>query len=169
MSGSGKLAPGAPNMSGLRTILEESGRYFLVALAALTLDYGLLVGLTELAHVNYLVSAGVGFSAGLALNYMLSTAFVFRERPVASRWIEAAGFAFIGIAGLALNEGLMKLFVEFGGLGYAIAKIPVAGVGFVFNFGVRRLLLFTKWKVRDPKSGTPMAICPVPSSAQHSG
>ncbi len=98
---------------------------------------------TALGRVHYLISAAVGFSAGLVVNYALSVAFVFRERRLASRRWEFVGFMLIGLAGLALNEVLMKLFVETVGLGYALAKIPATGVGFVFNFGARRLALFT--------------------------
>jgi len=124
-------------------LFHETWKYFLVSLAALVVDYGLLVGLTSGAHVHYLVSAGVGFTAGLVLNYALSVAFVFRERRLTSRRWQFVGFMLIGLAGLALNEFLMKLFVETVGLGYALAKIPATGVGFMFNFGVRRALLFT--------------------------
>jgi putative flippase GtrA len=129
----------------LTTLFHETWKYFLVSLAALALDYSLLVGLTALGKIHYLVSAAVGFSAGLVLNYVLSIAFVFRERRLAGRrMMEFAGFLLIGLAGLALNEVLMKIFVESAGMGYALAKIPATGVGFVFNFGARRALLFTK-------------------------
>jgi putative flippase GtrA len=124
-------------------IFHESWKYFLVSAMALAIDWGLLVGLTEWARLNYLISAAIGFCAGLVLNYLLSVALVFRERRLQSRWLEFLGFFVIGALGLGLNEILMKLFVETVGLGYALAKLPATGVGFLFNFGSRRLLLFT--------------------------
>lgn len=133
-----------PKGAIMRLLAIESAKYFLVSAAALALDYGLLVGLTEFAHLHYLVSAAVGFTAGLGLNYFLSVHFVFRERRLQSRRLEFIGFMLIGLAGLALNEVLMKSLVEHAGLGYALAKIPATGIGFVFNFGARRLFLFTK-------------------------
>ena len=132
-----------PFSARLVRLFNEGWKYFLVSLAALALDYGLLVGLTEIGHLNYLVSAAIGFLAGLALNYALSVAFVFREHRLGDRRIEFLGFLLIGLAGLGLNEVLMKAFVESAGLVYALAKIPATGVGFVFNFSARRLLLFT--------------------------
>ena len=126
-----------------RTLFHETWKYFLASAAALMVDYGVMVGLTELAHVHYLISAAFGFSAGLVVNYLLSVTVVFSERRIADRRIEFIGFVLIGLMGLALNEGLMKLFVETVGLGYAVAKIPATGVGFVFNFGLRRVALFT--------------------------
>jgi putative flippase GtrA len=122
----------------------ESAKYFLVSAAALALDYGLLVGLTEFANLNYLVSAGLGFSAGVVLSYILSVRFVFSERRLESRRLEMMVFFLIGLAGLALNEVLMKTLVEHAGFGYIFAKIPATGIGFVFNFGTRRFFLFTK-------------------------
>jgi putative flippase GtrA len=127
-----------------RKLAGESMRYFVASAAALAADFMMLVGLTEFLKVNYLVSAAVGFSVGLLVNYVLSVTWVFRERRLENRWFEAFGFAAVGLAGLALNEGLMALFVESFGLAYALAKIPATGVGFVFNYGVRRVLLFTK-------------------------
>ena len=136
-------AKAPPASARLVRLFNEGWKYFLVSLAALALDYGLLVGLTSLGRLHYLVSAAIGFCAGLALNYALSVAFVFKEHRLTDRRVEFLGFLLIGLAGLGLNEALMKLFVETAGLGYAIAKIPATGVGFVFNFGARRLLLFT--------------------------
>jgi putative flippase GtrA len=127
-----------------RKLAGESLRYFVASAVALAVDYAILVGATELLGVHYLVSAALGFSAGLLVNYLLSVTWVFKERRLKSRWIEAAGFAAIGVLGLGLNEGLMALFVEGVGLPYALAKIPATGVGFLFNYGVRRILLFTQ-------------------------
>src|SRR5215472_387246 len=89
-----RVAP-APSARLVR-LFNETWKYFLVSLAALALDYGLLVGLTALAHVHYLVSAAVGFSAGLVFNYALSIACVFRERRYESRALEFIGFFAIG-------------------------------------------------------------------------
>ncbi len=138
----------------LRRIFHESWKYFLVSALALAVDWGLLVALTEWARLNYLLSAAIGFGVGLIVNYLLSVAFVFSERRLASRRLEFVGFFAIGALGLALNEVLMKLFVETLGLGYALAKLPATGVGFVFNFGLRRVLLFTAAR---PAQGAPGA------------
>lgn len=137
-------APTAAWRAHAAQIFHEMWKYFLVSAVALAIDYSLLVGLTSIGHVHYLVSAGVGFAAGLLVSYALSVAFVFRQHGLSDRRLEFLGFMLIGLAGLALNELLMGFFVETVGLGYALAKIPATGVGFLFNFGVRRAFLFTK-------------------------
>ncbi len=133
-------------------LFHEGWRYFLASAAALVLDFALLVLLTQYAGFPYLVSAAAGFCAGTVLTYFVSVTWVFADRPVKDRRLELIGFVLIGLVGLALNEALLKTFVERVGLSYVVAKIPTAGIGFVCNFAMRRLLLFTAFKGKTPAS-----------------
>jgi putative flippase GtrA len=126
-----------------RRVFHEAWRYGLVSLLAFAADYALLVGLTELAGLHYLVSAGISFSCGVAIAYVLSVTMVFRERRLSDRRAEFVGFFLIGLIGLAANQLLLALFVEQAGLSYALAKLPVAAMTVGLNFTARRLLLFT--------------------------
>jgi hypothetical protein len=121
--------------------LREMALYGLASALALSLDGGLLLALTR-AGVSYLVASGIGFSSGVGVAYALSVSVVFRHRPVADRRREFAGFLGVGLAGLILTQGLMALWVEVFGLTPGLAKIPTAGIVFLFNFVVRRALLF---------------------------
>ena len=121
--------------------LRELMLYGFASALALGLDWGLLLALTTLG-VNYLVASGTGFVSGIAITYLLSVAVVFHHRPVADRRREFAGFVGVGLAGLVLTQGLMALWVEALRLHPGVAKIPTAGIVFVFNFTVRRALLF---------------------------
>ncbi|MFI4935519.1 MAG: GtrA family protein [Caulobacterales bacterium] len=131
-------------------LVHETWKYFLVSVVALGVDFGLLVLCTRFAGLHYLISAAIGFSAGILVSYGLSVSWVFRHRRLASRRFEFVAFFGIGLLGLALNEALMRAFVEGAGLNYAIAKIPAAGIGFVFNFGSRRILLFSRGNGTPP-------------------
>ncbi|PIB93294.1 GtrA family protein [Caulobacter sp. FWC2] len=126
--------------------LQELALYGLASALALGLDWGLLLALTALG-VNYLVASATGFVSGMAATYLLSVSMVFRHRPVADRRREFVGFVGVGLAGLVLTQGLMALWVEALHLSPGLAKIPTAGIVFVFNFTVRRALLF-----KAPKS-----------------
>jgi putative flippase GtrA len=121
--------------------LRELMLYGFASALALGLDWGLLLALTALG-VNYLVASAPGFISGMAVTYVLSVSMVFRHRPVADRRREFVGFIGVGLAGLVLTQGLMAFWV--GGLHMhpGLAKIPTAGIVFVFNFTVRRALLF---------------------------
>jgi putative flippase GtrA len=74
---------------------------------------------------------------------------VFRHRAVVDRRREFIGFFGVGLAGLVLTQLLMALWVERLGLTPGLAKIPTAGLVFVFNFTVRRALLFSAPARRD--------------------
>jgi putative flippase GtrA len=124
--------------------ITELFRYALGSIVALAIDYGLLVLLTEVAGLHYLVSAAIGFCSGLIVIYLMSIRFVFEERRLESASLEFATFVAIGIAGLALNQLLLWSMVTLASLSYALAKVPTAGVVFLFNFTVRRSVLFSR-------------------------
>ena len=121
--------------------LRELGLYGLASAAALAVDWGLLLLLTDIG-VEYLAASAVGFSAGIGITYLLSISMVFRHRAVVDRRREFIGFFGVGLAGLILTQLLMALWVERLGMTPGLAKIPTAGLVFVFNFTVRRALLF---------------------------
>ena len=126
-----------------RPLLAQLIRYAGASAAALVVDYGLMVALTELAGVHYLLSSLAGFCCGAAVAYLLSIRFVFSERRVSHRGLEFALFVAIGAAALGLNQGLLLALVEGAGLHYAVAKLLVVGVVFLFNFAARRAVLFS--------------------------
>lgn len=115
--------------------------YGLCSAAALALDWSLLILLVKLG-VNYLAASAMSFMAGMILAYVGSVLFVFRGRRARRMTTEIAGFLLIGFAGLALNQLLIFFFVHFCGLEVGLAKAPTAGCVFMFNFLLRRALLF---------------------------
>jgi putative flippase GtrA len=110
---------------------------------ALVMDFGSYVALIRLAGVHYLVAAPIGFALGLAVIYVLSIRWVFRERRIADRRAEFALFALIGLAGMALNQLIIYTGVRLLAASPETAKIVSAGMVFCFNFVSRKLLLFT--------------------------
>lgn len=57
-------------------------RFLVTGALAFVIDYGILISLTELAGVNYLISAAAGFLAAVLFNYVLSVRWVFRGATV---------------------------------------------------------------------------------------
>ncbi|HLS85548.1 MAG TPA: GtrA family protein [Burkholderiales bacterium] len=133
------LASGRP----LGVLVREGSRYTAASAVALALDFGVYVSLIRLAEVSYLLAAPVGFAVGLAAVYTLSVRWVFQDRRLASARLEFTIFALIGLAGMALNQGALFVGVEWLRLSYEAAKFVSAGIVFCFNFGARKLLLFT--------------------------
>jgi putative flippase GtrA len=123
---------------------HEGFRYVVASALALTVDFGLYVVLIRFAEMNYLVAAPLGFALGLATIYVLSVRWVFRYRRLADPRAEFALFAVIGLAGMALNQGIIYAVVQWIPGSYEIAKLISAGMVFCFNFIARKLLLFTR-------------------------
>ncbi|WP_455628226.1 GtrA family protein, partial [Parabacteroides chinchillae] len=58
-------------------ILIQLFRYTLVGGTAFIVDIGLLYLLTEYLYIHYIISASLSFIAGLLVNYIISTHWVF--------------------------------------------------------------------------------------------
>ena len=144
----GEFPKGSAAITRARLAADLVG-YSLASAAALALDAGLLIGLAA-AGLHYLAAATIGFIAGLALVYALSTRIVFRGRRARRPGREAVIFVAIGLAGLVLTQIMMRGFVEGIHLAPGVAKVPTAGAVFLFNFLARRALLFTPARPGSP-------------------
>jgi putative flippase GtrA len=148
-----KLFARSPRLFALSVFLRAESReaarvfaadllgYGLCGAAALALDWSLLILLVR-DGMNYLAAAATSFMAGMVLAYVGSAYFVFRGRRARRISTEVLGFFAIGLAGLALNQVLIFVFVHFCRLDVGLAKAPTAASVFMFNFLLRRALLF---------------------------
>lgn len=125
-------------------------RYLFVGGLATVVDWGLSYILFRYAfHENYAVAANsISFVAGLVVNYVISTFWIFKNSKVESRLVEFIAFAAIGLVGLAMTVGITKLFeiwLSSRTSAYQIlAKIVSTGAAFFWNFFARKYLLFNK-------------------------
>lgn len=109
---------------------------------AFSVDFGILVLLTELFQIHYLISAGIGFFIGTSVSYALSILWVFERRSLRDKRLEYFIFIFIGLMGVGLNELLIWFFTEKLNVYYLISKILSGSSIFFFNFFARRRVLF---------------------------
>lgn len=126
-----------------KTLWREFRRYFLVGGLAFLVDGAVLAGMVELLGAHYLVGATAGFIVGAFVNYWLSIHWVFSERALSNQGLELGLFILIGLIGLGLNDVLMWFFTGWLGLYYLLSKVLAATLVFIYNFVVRRVLLFT--------------------------
>lgn len=123
--------------------LRQFVLYGAASVAALAVDYGLLIFLTEYVGFHYLISASISFLVGGLVVYFASISHIFDQRRLSSKSIEITSFMAIGVVGLALNGLLMWAITEGTPLSYQLAKLPTAGIVFLFNYVARRSLLFS--------------------------
>lgn len=122
-------------------LILDGVRYFVASLAALALDFVLLVALTRLFGVGPLVAATLGYLAGLVLIYALCALWVYRDRwRYKASWTFAT-FAAVGLVGLGLTDLLIYLLHFRAGLEIEVSKLFTVGAVFLFNFAGRRWLL----------------------------
>lgn len=120
---------------------SEFVRYLVVSLVALALDTAVLLGAATVVH--YLVAASLGFATGAFASYLMATRWVFRRRRLAQRRRTEFGlYALVGVLGLGLNDLVIFLAVDLGGLSLLGAKVLAAGITFLFNFALRKRVLF---------------------------
>lgn len=127
----------------LGAVSGEFWRYLAASVVALGLDFSLLWLLTSQVGLHYLTSSAISYSTGAVLHYAISVTLVFRERRLADRRMEFAGFFAIGLLGLAANQLVMKAAVDGLGQSYLLGKVAATGVSFVLTFVTRRAVLFT--------------------------
>lgn len=122
----------------------EFNRYFCAGCLAFLTDFAILFLLTERFGVNYLWSNLVSVSVGLVLSYLLCIKWVFLDRRYNRVVLELPIFVLLSIVGLLFNELLLWTCVEMGGLDYLVAKVIVTAAVFVFNFALKKTVLFRR-------------------------
>jgi putative flippase GtrA len=133
-----RLLKGSTDNTGIQFM-----RYTLVGGCSFIVDFSCLFVLTSYCHVHYLVSAAFAFVLGLVVNYVLSIRWVSNERRMRSMWVEFSLFAAIGLGGLLLNELFIWFFTEVVLFYYLISKAVSTVLVYIYNFGVRKLTLFS--------------------------
>ena len=117
-------------------------RYIFVGGIAFIADYATLWFFTEYLHFHYLISASIAFIAGLAVNYILSTIWVFSKPVFSNKIVEFVLFGLIGVIGLVLNGIIMYLLTDKCGVHYMASKLVSTVTVFIWNFAARRFLLY---------------------------
>lgn len=130
-------------------------RYLFVGSLATVVDWGISYILFKFVfHENYAVLANsVSFMVGLAVNYIISTFWIFKNSKVKSKLIEFLGFAAIGLVGLFMTMGITKIFelwlADKTSAYQILSKIVSTAAAFFWNFFARKILLFTKKSTDD--------------------
>ena len=128
----------------LRNIFIQLFRYTLVGGLAFLVDFSLLYILTDYLHIHYMISAAISFICGLIVNYLVSLYWVFSTRVVKKVQIEFIIYSAIGIGGLFLNELILWLCTDVIQIYYLFSKIISAAFVYLFNFFMRRQMLFNE-------------------------
>jgi len=116
-------------------------RYGVTSVIALAADFGTLTLLREHFGLPVLLANSISFTVGLVITFILSRTWVFKSRKVANPWAEFGIFTVIGITGLVVNDAVLWAGTAIG-VYYLLAKVVAAGASFVWNYLLRRRLVY---------------------------
>lgn len=126
-------------------------RYFIVAVIATLFDYAIYLACYSLLTLNIEISLTVGFLFGIWINYQLSLHWAFANRSNKKTSSELLIFVITGIIGLLINWIIIRGFLYFNLLDPTLSRIPAIACAFIWNFGSRKVLLFSS-KNKEPKT-----------------
>lgn len=120
-------------------------KYFFVALAALTVDFGGYLLLLKIFNFHYMLASFISFSFGFLVNFMLGRTFIFTNGckfECAKK--EFAGILVVSLIGLTINQSSLFIFFEFVTKNNIISKIIATGITFFWNFFGRAKIIYNK-------------------------
>jgi len=139
---SSRHAAAAIDSAGWR--LLDAERYFVASLLALGVDLAVFSCLTRVFDWSWLYAATVAFSLGALVTYVASVKWVFKNRAFKRHpSVELLIFFAIGVAGLGLTQLFLWIFIEKIRLPGEASKLLAAGFTFLFNYSVRKMILFS--------------------------
>ncbi len=115
-------------------------KFGIVGVIATVVDFGTLVVLKELLDIDVLIASAISFCVSVAVNYILSMAFVFKTKNQ-SKVKEFIVFVFLSIGGLCLNQLILWIGIQFTSINYLIVKLFALVVVPIYNFITRKRLL----------------------------
>lgn len=109
------------------------------------LEIGLLIAFVDGFNLDYLKANILVFLIGGPINFYLNKYWVF-EKGALKGYVQIVSFVLLALLNLGLNQFLLWIFVEFIHIDYRISKVLAIGIGVLFNFLVKKYLIFERKK-----------------------
>lgn len=130
----------------MRDMLERPStkqflKFAVVGLISFGIDWGMLIVLVEMFHLDFLLSSTISFLTSVVFNYWMSLKFVFDHREGMGRKREFTIFAILSVIGLGLNDLYMFVGVTILNIGYQVMKAIATFLVTWYNYFTRRRFL----------------------------
>lgn len=122
-------------------MIQQMMRFGIVGVICFLIDYLLLFICTEYLDIYYLYAGACSFSVSVIVNYYLSNRFVFEMNTGMKKEMKFLLFVLLSVIGLMLNEFILGILTEKGGVYYMVSKIVATIIVMIYNFATRKLLI----------------------------
>ena len=107
-----------------------------------SLDFALLAGLVELAHVNYVLATFLGTVLGASTNFLINRRWAF-EATAGHAGHQALRYLLVQIGSATLHTTGVYTLTHFGGAPYLVSKVVVAVAAYlVWNYPLNHYFVF---------------------------
>ena len=129
-------------------VAEIKRRYFwrsvLVSICTTSADFGLLMLLVEVFHVNYVLATFFGTLLGSTSNFLINRAWTFYATDGHAGY-QAMRYLMSQAGSIALHTNGVWLFTRFLGFRYFVAKVVVACLAYlVWNYPMNKYFVFRR-------------------------
>lgn len=141
-------------MSKLKAMIikyQESLLYLIFGGLTTVVDFLIYVVMTDLVHINYLISNVLAFSGAVVFAFVTNKLYVFKSHSFESRRLFYEVTTFIGarLFSLVVNMVILYVFVEWVGLDDLLVKIAASVVVVMMNYVISKWLVFKKTHVDE--------------------
>jgi putative flippase GtrA len=120
-----------------RERLLQLARFGSIGLLCACISLAVLIGLTELAHLNYLLAFFISFLVANICGYLLNGRYTFYASANLKRKSFVV-YVLVNCATLVMNSIALRILVEFFGVWYVTATIALAAINAPINFIAHR-------------------------------
>ena len=117
-------------------------KYLIVGGVSFIFDFLLFAFFLQVLDIYYLYSATLSFVFATSLNFYLSQNYAFKGLQKFSS-INTLGLIFlVSAGGLLISMSFLYAFYEWFLINVFVSKVLAAGTAFIFNYSLRRFLIF---------------------------
>lgn len=125
----------------MKKLIQQFLKFGVVGVIAFLIDYGVLMLLSQVFHVNAVVAATISFTVSVIFNYLASMRFVFTHREDLSKQKEFVIFVVLSVIGLIINDIIIALGTAWLGESALVVtgtKLVATFVVMIWNFLSRK-------------------------------
>jgi putative flippase GtrA len=121
-------------------------RYFFVGGAAAAVDIGIFTVAVKGLQFDWFFVALFSFVLATAVNYVLSTRYVFESGVRFKKQAEISLVFLVSGIGLVINQSVLWLLIEVANLEEVLSKVMATGAVFAWNYTARSRYIFKSFQ-----------------------